>query len=243
MRLAFDEFVIDFDERRLLSGPQEIHLTPKAFELLRVLIENRPKALSKQEIFERLWPGTFVSENNLAALIADLRATLGDQAAEPRFIRTVYAYGYAFVGDAAPSSAATAGRDSARWLLLFNGRELPLQPGDNILGRTGEGVIALDAPSVSRQHARLTIANGQAVIEDLGSKNGTWVGPAEVTGPTLVKSGDEIRLGSVVVTIHASANAMTTETVERPSLGDDRQRDQSSSPFPPKLSSSSADKG
>ena len=216
MRLSFGNFVIDFGERRMLSGDREIHLTPKAFDLLRLLIETRPKALSKQEIFERLWPGTFVSENNLAALIADLRSTLGDQAAEPRFIRTVYAYGYAFIGDVAPSSGNTAGRDSARWLLLFNGRELPLQPGDNILGRTGEGVIALEAPSVSRQHARLTIANGQAVIEDLGSKNGTWVGPVEVTGPTPLRNGDEIRLGSLVVTVYAAGNAVTTETIERP---------------------------
>lgn len=216
MRLSFGNFVIDFGERRMLSGGREIHLTPKAFDLLRLLIENQPKALSKQEIFERLWPGTFVSENNLAALIADLRATLGDQAAEPRFIRTVYAYGYAFAGDAVPSSAGTAGRDSVKWLLLFNGRELPLQPGDNILGRTGEGVIALDAPSVSRQHARLTTADGRAVIVDLGSKNGTWVGPVEVTGPTPLRNGDEIRLGSLVVTVYAAGNAVTTETIERP---------------------------
>jgi DNA-binding winged helix-turn-helix (wHTH) protein len=216
MRLSFGNFVVDFGERRMLSGDREIHLTPKAFDLLRLLIESRPKALSKQEIFERLWPGTFVSENNLAALVADLRASLGDQAAEPRFIRTVYAYGYAFVGDTVPSPTATPVRDSARWLLLFNGRELPLQPGDNILGRTGEGVIALDAPSVSRQHARVTIANGQAVIDDLGSKNGTWVGPVEVAGPTPLRNGDEIRLGSLVVTVYAAGNAVTTETIERP---------------------------
>ena len=216
MRLSFGEFIIDFDQRRLLSGGQEIHLTPKAFDLLRLLIENRPKALSKQEIFDRLWPGTFVTENNLAALIADLRSSLGDHAGEPRFIRTVYAFGYAFVGEAVVPLAASRPRDSVRWLLLFNGREFPLQPGENIVGRTGEGVIALEAPSVSRQHARLTIADGRAVIEDLGSKNGTWVGPVEVTGPTPVRDGDEIRLGSVVVTIHASARAMTTETVERP---------------------------
>ena len=53
--------------------------------------------------------------------------------------------------------AVTSGRET-RWLLLCSGREFPLQPGDNILGRTGEGIIALDAPSVSRQHARVTIA-------------------------------------------------------------------------------------
>ena len=215
MRLSFGNFVIDFDERRLVSGGQEIRLTPKAFDLLRLLIEERPKAVSKQAIFDRLWPGTFVTENNLAALIADLRSSLGDQAGEPRFIRTVYAYGYAFIGEVVMATAANASRAAGRWLLLFNGREFPLQPGENILGRTGDGIIALDAPSVSRRHARLTIEAGRAVIEDLGSKNGTWVGPVEVTGPTPVRNGDEIRLGSAVLTIHASANAMTTETVER----------------------------
>jgi pSer/pThr/pTyr-binding forkhead associated (FHA) protein len=101
-------------------------------------------------------------------------------------------------------------------MLLFNGREIPLRPGEHILGRTGDGIIALDAPSVSRQHARLTISGDEAVIEDLRSKNGTWVGPVEVTGPTALRNGDAIRLGSLVVTIHASGNAMTTETVERP---------------------------
>ena len=216
MRLAFGDFVIDFDERRLLSGQQEVRLTPKAFDLLRLLIETRPKALSKQEIFDRLWPGTFVTENNLAALVADLRSSLGDQASEPRFIRTVYAFGYAFVGDVAAPLPVSPPRQYARWLLLFNGREFPLQEGENILGRTGEGIIALEASSVSRQHARVTIADGRAVIEDLGSKNGTWVGPVKVTGPTPASSGDEIRLGSAVVTIHTSASALTTETVERP---------------------------
>ena len=216
MRLTFGEFVIDFDERRVYSSVQEIRLTPKAFDLLRLLIENRPKALSKQEIFDRLWPGIFVTENNLATLVADLRASLGDQAAEPRFIRTIYAYGYAFLGDAGPPAPIMPPHGSTRWLLLCGGREIPLQPGANILGRTGEGIIALDATSVSRQHARVTIAEGQAVIEDLGSKNGTWVGPVEVTGPTPLRNGDPIRLGSLIVTIHSSANDMTTEVIERP---------------------------
>src|SRR5688572_27841182 len=97
MRLSFAEFVVDFGERRVFSDEHEVRLTPKAFDLLRLLIEKRPTAVAKQAIFEHLWSETFVTENNLAALVADLRSNLGDQASEPRFIRTVYAYGYAFV--------------------------------------------------------------------------------------------------------------------------------------------------
>jgi DNA-binding winged helix-turn-helix (wHTH) protein len=216
MRLSFGDFVIDFDERRLLSRGQEVRLTPKAFDLLRLLIESRPKALAKQAIFDRLWPGTFVTENNLATLVADLRSALGDPAGEPRFIRTVYAYGYAFVGQVVETRAQSATRNGGRWMLLFEGREIPLREGEHVLGRAGPGVIPLESSTVSRHHARVTITNGEAVIEDMGSKNGTWVGPVEVFGPTPLRDGDAIRLGSLVVTIHALLDAMTTETVERP---------------------------
>lgn len=216
MRVSFGEFVIDVDERRLFSRGQEVRLTPKAFDLLTLLIENRPKALAKQEIFDRLWPGTFVTENNLATLVADLRSALGDRASEPRFIRTVYAFGYSFIGQAVEPRAESALRKQPRWMLLSEGREIPLCEGENVLGRTGPGVVALESSTVSRHHARLTITGGEAVIEDLGSKNGTWVGPVEVSGPTPLRNGDAIRLGSLVVTIHALLGAMTTETVERP---------------------------
>ena len=67
MRVAFHDFVADFDQRRLLAGEREIRLTPKAFQLLRLLIESRPRALGKGELFAQLWPDTFVTENDIAA--------------------------------------------------------------------------------------------------------------------------------------------------------------------------------
>ena len=80
MRVAFHDFVADFDQRRLLAGEREIRLTPKAFQLLRLLIGSRPRALGKGELFAQLWPDTFVTENNLATLVAELRAALDDDA-------------------------------------------------------------------------------------------------------------------------------------------------------------------
>lgn len=100
MRVQFGRFTLDSSTRELFRGADELHLSPKAFHLLLALIEERPKAISKHDLRERLWPSTFVSETNLAGLIAELRATLQDDAKEPRFIRTVYAFGYSFSGEA-----------------------------------------------------------------------------------------------------------------------------------------------
>ena len=96
MNVQFGEFTLDLDARQLRGRKGELHLSPKAFELLKVLTENRPRALSKNELHEHLWPATFVSEVNLATLIAEIRDALGDDARKPRFIRTAHRFGYAF---------------------------------------------------------------------------------------------------------------------------------------------------
>jgi DNA-binding winged helix-turn-helix (wHTH) protein len=95
-------FTLDFESRQLTSAGQEIHLEPKAFELLSALVLERPKALSKADLQERLWPGTFVAEANLSNLVAEIRAALGDSARAPTFVRTAHGFGYAFCGDAVP---------------------------------------------------------------------------------------------------------------------------------------------
>ena len=134
MKLRLGELTFDADARQLLRGSVELHLSPKAFDLLRVLIEHRPRALSKQELHQHLWPATFVSEANLASLVAEIRETLADDARKPRFVRTAHRFGYAFCGDAAEISeqVAPASPPSFCWL-VSDGRRLPLQPGHNIL--------------------------------------------------------------------------------------------------------------
>ena len=111
MTVQFAEFVFDEDRRQLLRGSEPLHLEPKAFELLALLLSRRPKAVSKAEIHEAIWPGAYVSESSLPGLVGDLRAALGDRPGEPRFIRTVLRFGYAFCGETAlgdPPRRATA---------------------------------------------------------------------------------------------------------------------------------------
>jgi TolB-like protein/DNA-binding winged helix-turn-helix (wHTH) protein/tetratricopeptide (TPR) repeat protein len=105
MPIQFGDFALDESRRQLFGGGEAVHLSPKAFQLLSILIQERPRAISKNDLQERLWPDTFVTEGNLSSVVAELRSALGDDAHEPRFIRTLYGFGYSFaapIGDVAP---------------------------------------------------------------------------------------------------------------------------------------------
>jgi DNA-binding winged helix-turn-helix (wHTH) protein len=217
VKLHLGELTFDGESRQLLRGAEEVHLSPKAFELLKILVEQRPRALSKQELHERLWPDTFVSEVNLASLIAEIRAALGDTASEPTFIRTARRFGYAFcgVGVEAADTRAIDGATSFCWLIK-DGRRVPLRLGENILGRDLDDGVRIDSPTVSRRHARIVISDGEAALEDLQSKNGTFVGEQPVSGTIRLKDGDEIRTGSVVVRFRMTSREGPTATWHGP---------------------------
>jgi DNA-binding winged helix-turn-helix (wHTH) protein len=211
MRLAFDTFVLDLDQRRLFKSGVEIRLQPKSFELLRVLVEARPKVLSKDDILEAVWPGTFVGENSLATVVRDLRNALSDDAQEPRYIRTAFGFGYGFIAEAS-SAANTATAALSAWRLIHNYREIVLFEGPNVLGRTGQDVVVFDSPTVSRHHALVRVTGDRATIEDLGSKNGTWLGLMRVHSPQPLEDGAELRLGSVIAVARYRGLDPTTDT-------------------------------
>jgi DNA-binding winged helix-turn-helix (wHTH) protein len=200
MRLRFDEFTIDTESRQLRRGDAECHLSPKAFEFLRLLIESRPRALSKSELHERLWPSTFVSEATLTSLVAEVRAALGETAGDGRFVRTVHRFGYAFKGTAeVPVASMPSADNRARCWIVWQWGQVGLTDGDHLLGRDGDVAVWLESPSVSRHHARIRVCGTDATIEDLASKNGTYLRGERLAGPSPLIDGDEIRLGSVLV--------------------------------------------
>jgi DNA-binding winged helix-turn-helix (wHTH) protein len=215
MKLRLGEMTLDLDARQLVRGADEIHLSPKAFELLKILVENRPRALAKNELHERLWPATFVSEVNLAALVAEIREALGDDARKPVFVRTAHRFGYAFSGPAVEMPRVEPARATFCWLVK-DGRRLPLRQGENILGREPDDGIDLESPTVSRQHARIVVAPAGATLEDLGSKNGTLLRGQRVTTAVSLANGDEIRAGSVVMRFRMSSPKGLTATWTKP---------------------------
>lgn len=215
---GFGDYVLRADTHQLLFRGEEVHLSPKAFELLRVLLANYPRAVSKNELRDRLWPGVFVADGNLAFLVTEIRRVLRDDSHRPRFIRTVHAFGYAFmadvvVGPAKSLEASAPAADQASYWLLWRSRALQLPAGTNIVGREPGVDVAIDFPGVSRRHARITIDNGAVSIEDLGSKNGTYVGNVPVNARVELRDGDRVQLGPAVMVFRISSHASDAETL------------------------------
>jgi DNA-binding winged helix-turn-helix (wHTH) protein len=214
MRAAFSGFVLDTAMRQLVRGGTRVHLEPKALELLELLIARRPEAVSKIEIQRALWPDTFVSESSLTGLVAQVRKALADDRRQERFLRTVHGYGYAFIGEVAAADGEAAASASAR--LVWEDAVFPLPVGDTVLGRSEEAQVRIEAPGVSRLHARIVVTDDGATIEDLASKNGTFVGGRPLDGPTPLHDGDHIRLGRQLLVFRRAGSAARTWTESPP---------------------------
>jgi DNA-binding winged helix-turn-helix (wHTH) protein len=210
MRLRFGEFVFDSRTRELRQHGLPLPLPPKTLRFLEVLLEARPEALSKSRIMERVWPDTFVTEASLARLAAELRAAIGEDAKAPRFVRTVYGLGYAFCGEARDEPLAASSPPRAPGIRLTLGaREIPLMEGENVLGREDDARVRIDSSKASRRHARVVVRDAQATLEDLGSKNGTFLRGRRITTPEPLRDGDEIVIGPVLMTFRAGPSRST----------------------------------
>ncbi len=209
MTIRFDAYELDIDRRLLTRDGETVHLSPKALQLLRVLLERAPSAVSKEELHDLIWPATYVSETNLAGLISEVRAALGDRTREQRYVRTVHGFGYAFAGSVETPSPAPR----RRFRVAVQGREVPLTEGSNIIGRSSEATVFVQDDSVSREHARIVTDHSTARVEDLGSKNGTFVNGERVTSAVELRNRDIVAVGTVNLTFMDAGDAQSTVTV------------------------------
>ena len=216
MSVRFGRFLFDETSRELRAGGRLVPLSPKAFDLLAVLIRERPRALSKAELRDRLWPDTFVGETSLPRVVGEIRRALGERPDKVSYVRTVQRFGYAFVAaatdDAAGASPRPAGRGAGTGCaLLWGERLVPLAAGENLVGRDPECTLTIPSDLVSRQHARIVVDGERVTLRDLGSKNGTLVGGLRVEGELSLSDGDEVRIGPALL-VFCAPGAGSTRT-------------------------------
>lgn len=198
-RFRFDQFCFDSDQKALLRGGEPVRLTPRAFRLLELLILRRGKAVSKRDLLDHVWSGNIVEEANLKTIVLEIRNALEERGGRPEIVRTVYGYGYAFAGEVEEEEAGSGSESQAVVSVRWSTYAVLLPLGAHVIGRRPDCAVAIDDPSVSRVHAKLEITRDVLRIEDLRSKNGTFVDGKRIEAPTELLNRCEIVIGEVNV--------------------------------------------
>lgn len=142
-QFEFGEFVLDAKEKVLLRHRKPLAITPKVFELLRVLVENQGHLVEKTYLMEKLWPDSFVEESNLTFSIRQLRKILGDEIRHPKFIETIPKRGYRFIADVSVDSQAKATQklDDSPSNGNYSSPATVAEPGEEPRSKAAEGFL------------------------------------------------------------------------------------------------------
>jgi DNA-binding winged helix-turn-helix (wHTH) protein len=215
MPQAFGDCSFDRERRELRRGGDSVHCGPKLLALLELLIDAAPRAVTKSEIHQAIWPGTFVTDATLTSLVAELRTAIGDDARTPRLLRTVHGYGYSFIGAVKTTRAAPPPPALSFCRIIGGEQEVTLAAGENIVGRAPDAAVFVDDSGVSRHHARIVVDGSCATLEDLASKNGTILDGQRIQRPMPLVNGSLIVVGATALRFRVVISA-PTETVSGP---------------------------
>jgi len=220
-----DEWLVEPQLNRVSNGEISVHLEPKAMDVLLCLATNQGRVVSRRDLVDTVWSTEFISDSSLTHAIADLRRALADDARSPQVIETIPKRGYRLVAPArgAPPQWRTDRRldghprplavvvgnevrletriefEESDHHLVIGDQEIPLIRPAIVFGRGQGADIQFRGPEVSRRHARLHVGTSEAVIEDLGSKNGTIVNNRRIDGAQRLLSGDVIGIAATTM--------------------------------------------
>ena len=220
MAYRFGTFLYDSVSHGLMRDGAEIALTHKSRELLLLFLHNPGRLLTREEIVERIWPDMAVTDDALRFQVGELRKAFG--AKGEKFIRTIRREGYRWevpVRAAAdrplrPAEGEGSPRPEPRFRLVLESREVQLLDGENVVGRDPDTTLWIDHSSVSRRHARIVVGDGKATLEDLQSKNGTFLNGKRIEKRMALSDGDELRIGPESMVLRELSPA-TTKTEKR----------------------------
>jgi DNA-binding winged helix-turn-helix (wHTH) protein len=210
-RFNFGDYELDVAAFSLRQRDTTVRLEKIPMEVLILLVRHAGTLVARDSIFSALWGSDVFLDRDAAinTAIRKIRKALGEDADRPRFVETVVGKGYRFVG---PVVAQTidAAPEVASYRVTTDTHAFVLMHGDNVIGRNPDVEVFLDHRSVSRRHARISIAVGRVVLEDLNSRNGTCVDGRSITSPTELHDGAIIRVGPITLTF-LSLPAASTE--------------------------------
>jgi len=226
-RLRFDDFSLDPSTAHLYRGEEVVPLTPKAFAVLRRLIEDTGQLVSKEELLRAGWAKTHVSEGVLKVVILEIRRALGDDPATPRFIETVPRRGYRFIAPRLPLASLPA---STRGALV--GRDGVLAQLEERLARAQTGrrqIVFLSGEAGIGKTAVLDrFVERAAADPDLMIASGTCLehyGEAEAYFPVLEGLGRLLREPGAERVIRVLKTHAPTWLMQLPWLQDRADRD------------------
>jgi DNA-binding winged helix-turn-helix (wHTH) protein len=207
--VRFGIFEADLVTGELRRKGVKVALQEQPFQVLALLLERPGGLVTRDALRRRIWPdAVFVDfEHGLNKAVSKLRRALADSASSSRFVETLPRRGYRFV--APVEGRASARSAGARFRVVSEGRAVALPDGETVIGRDPDVRLSVDASSVSRRHARIVVSESGAVIEDLDSKNGTFVNGQRVTVPRTLQDKDEIRVGAATLVVRAYMEAST----------------------------------
>lgn len=190
-------WVVEPALNRVVRQSEVVQLEPRVMDLLVVLARHPREVLSRDELIDSVWQREFVGEAVLRNAVAALRRALGDRADDPTYIETISKRGYRLIAPVTGLAVVSSRRPppSSCFTVSWEGHEIALREGDNLIGRGPDAQIRIDNPEVSRRHARLNLAGDTVTLEDLGSKNGTHHNGKRVDRPVELADGDEIWIG------------------------------------------------
>jgi DNA-binding winged helix-turn-helix (wHTH) protein len=200
-------WVVDAHASEISDGDRVVRLRPKALAFLMFLARHPNRLVTRQQILDVVWPDVVVGDASVTVVASELREALGDSPDQPTFIETIPRRGYRLIAKVSGLHEATdppTGEPSRFWL-MGRGLRFALVQGENVVGRTADAHVRIPSNRVSRRHARIVVDGDSVTVEDLGSKNGVFVGEAQVTEPTLLAHGDELRLGQMAATLRVVA--------------------------------------
>jgi len=194
------DWVVAPSLNRLSRGDETVQLELKMMEVLVYLAGKAGELVTKRELIDSVWQVEVISDGTLTRAVALLRKALGDDARNPRFIETIPKRGYRLLAPVGHSEKPRPAPRTApsRFMVEAPDSDIPLSEGENLIGRDPEARIRIDIGGVSRRHARILVNGADVTIEDLGSKNGTYLRGRRIEQPKRLAHGDEIRIGHKV---------------------------------------------